>query len=53
MQGEDLARKASALKPNSHSPDCALLSTPEVAGGAHGPDGTVHMETCKESTEEL
>lgn len=53
MQGEDLARKASALKPNSHSPDCALLSNPEVAGGAHGPDGTVHMETCKESTEEL
>lgn len=53
MQGEDLRRKASALKPNIYLPDCALLLTPETAGSARGPAGTAHMDTCKESTEEL
>lgn len=51
MQGEDLKRKARALKLNSHSPDCALLLTPEMAGSACGPARTVHMDTSKESTE--
>jgi len=53
MEGEDLTRKANALKRNSHLPDCALLLTPEMSGSACGPAGSVHMDTCKESTEEL
>lgn len=53
LQGEDLTRKVSALKLNSHSPDCPLLLFPEMAGSGHRPARTVHVDTCKESTEEL
>lgn len=32
---------------------CALLLSPETMGSAHGSARTVHMDTCKESAEEL
>lgn len=44
---EDLTSKARALKLKSCSPACALLLIPEIAGSA------IHMDTFKESTEEL
>lgn len=33
--------------------DCALLLSPDTMGTAHGSARAVHMDTCKESTEEL
>lgn len=42
---EDLTSKASALKLNSHSPACARLLIPEIAGSA------IHIDTFNESTE--
>lgn len=44
---EDLTNKARALKLSSRSPACALLLIPEIA------DSAIHMDTFKESTEEL